>query len=459
MWTIAKWSLARFWKLKLWIPALLLPAALFLLFLWRSGGSTSSSFVFLLGLLLYFLPGLAILFTLTTVDRSQWGMLRSTPLGFLRLLSGYWLGGTLTFLASIFLLVALGFAVGFLELDDSPGKEAIEYHAPTELSPGLGMPRDIRGDWISAGCPHTFEFQEIGGERDPAAFLSVAVGRVYIELCGNDIVSRRIRRESSVDLELQFPGDSPDAPQLAAPVLVKLRKREPQPVRIPVSAVREDGRLLVTVAKVATEDDPEPELGVLARHEDHAGHDHGHGTDRETREVRGPQIVWLEDRRNHNGVNHSGLLVVSRKIGFLGNFGRASLLAAGLIPLLVGMSTFAAALFRRAVAFAFCLTLYLCGVTMTFLREIVESLGWQSSASIFGVFRRPTFFDTALKALLDFWLTVLPDFEVFRASTQLSSGEAVQWATVGFAHALALVYVGAFLVLTLAGLRRWELTQ
>ena len=96
---------------------------------------------------------------------------------------------------------------------------------------------------------------------------------------------------------------------------------------------------------------------------------------------------------------------------------------------------------------------------MSFLREIVESLSWQSSTGILGVFRRPTSFDTALKALLDFWLAVLPDFEIFRASVQLSSGEAVRWGTVGFAHSLALVYLGAFLVLALAGLWRWEVTR
>jgi hypothetical protein len=460
---ILKWTLARFFKLRLWILAVLLPATLYLGLVFRAESSAEEPYLFLLGLLLYLLPALAIVSTLTAVDRSQWAMWKTTRLGFPGILVGYWLGGTLPFVLSTLLLTGLALGVGFVDGVDSSGKRGLEYYSPSVVSMGTPTKEMNWGaEWFAAGCPTTIGLRDVHVRESDFgsslnAKLAALVGRRYSRVVDGQ-ETHTVLREPSIALEVRFP--APVGDDFAPPVELPLHGTERASFEIPTSAVH-DGQLVVLVSRSG---------------EEHAaGHDHDRDRDHEDEQIKeivhrhdhddgpgipGEKVFWFSTHHNHNGIPDAGLLVVKRPISFLENFGRAGVLAAALIPLLVAMAVFAAALFRRAIALAFSFTLYLCGVTMTFLQEIAESLEIQSAAGIFGgAPRLPTSLDRVLKAMVDFWLSVLPDFEYFTGSALLSTGEAVRWGTVVSGGGIAAAYVVAFFVLALAGLWRWEVTR
>ena len=454
---VARWTLGRFFKLRLWIPAVVLPALLYLVLLFLGDDSLEAPHLFLLGLLLYMLPALAIVSTLTAVDRSQWVLWKTTRLKFSELLGGYWLGGSVPFIASALILTGLGLGIGSVKGVGETGRVGIEYDGSDSRRMGIpGQPMDWN-EAIAAGCPWTLEWNDIDvtassvdGVLDARLAARFARQYTYPELGGET----RLEPEHSIEVEIRFPGMSGE--DLAPPIPLELRGSNPTRFSIPGQVVR-DGHVVLVVHCHEPEhyDDEDHD-----HHHEHGDeilekHDHGVGEG-----IPGPAVLWFVDDRNHNGVPETDVLIVRRPISFLTNFGRAGILAAFLIPLVVAMATFAAALFRRAIALAFSLTLYVCGVTMTFLHEITESLELQSAAAIFGVTpRRPTWIDQMLKGVVDFWLSVLPDFEMFSGSALLSTGEAVQWGTIAAGGGLSALYVLAFLALAMAGLWRWEVTR
>jgi hypothetical protein len=224
-----------------------------------------------------------------------------------------------------------------------------------------------------------------------------------------------------------------------------LKDLEAIPFTVP-AGVPQDGRLVVVVRK-ATE--PEEEIPPSGGAEERWG----------------PACFWFRPVEDGNLVPVEGLLVVKRLTSFHGNFLLAGLLAGALLFLAGGMATLAGALFSQAVAFAFCLTIFLCGLSMPFLRESVETLSFQSALNLLSdpaelvLQKKPTWFDRGLEHFLNFWITVLPDFSSYRGGEYLFSGKAIRWITVLRAHALGIGYALGFLLLALLGLRRWEVNR
>ena len=243
----------------------------------------------------------------------------------------------------------------------------------------------------------------------------------------------------------------------------------PVKLSIPANAIRDDGSLVLSVARVEEAGENDRDDGVLLKH-DHKEHNHEKHAkeepdqeglnEEELNEEVGKKFFWFESRRDRNGKPESGLQVVRDRIGFISNFVRTSLQAAALIPLLVALTTLAAALFSRPVAFAFVLTLFMCGSSMAFLIDVVDSLQLRSASLVFGgVAKPPTALDWALKHFLEFWILVLPDFDRMRGAAWLFSGDAIRWVTILHAQGLAALYTVVSLLPTSVFLRRWEVMR
>jgi hypothetical protein len=464
----------RFFRLRMWIPGLLVPLLLFLLAHLGSEGSPRLARKVLLDYLLYVLPALAILFILGSADRSRWGLMMASPLGFTRLLAGICLGGLLPHAACHLGLVAI--AWGAAAWSGDPGGAVFEYHSQVRFwrggpaAPQLRLGLDAQGkiEWLEDSSPWTFEVRGVPPDASAPeplpAYWIAEVGRPVVERDAAGAASYRIYEARAAPARVRF--QDAEGRDRCPPRSIELLDGRPVPMAVPRAAVLPDGRILAVIEADPTRARP-PERGPPG--------DHAHGPEAETD---GHEVFWFDrvlDRnhlpdaegkftpsRGRGGAPAAGLLVVRRSHSAAATLWRLGFLLLGLLPLVAAMATFSSAVFGIAVAFAFNLTVTACGLTMGFLREVVQSLSMYSTAVLLGgpgnpqFLRKPGVFDRALEALLKFWLAVLPDFRRFEAAPFFVREELVAWSEVGIAAGVGLAYALSFLLLCRALLWRWE---
>ncbi len=469
MFAIARLMWIRFRRLGLWAPALIVPLALVGVALFVGDQPVTLASKLILDFVFYALPALAILALITAVDRSRWDLVLTRPIGFGRLLLGIWAGGTAPFLGCHVLLVLTAATISALGPEPEPSASAapasaVEYASDVRFWRGtpdrpFGEPtvvseREERLAWLESPAPWTFEVRGVRGGTAPGGFIEARlvteVGRTVVH--GHEAGPPELYRAKSISARVRFQdGHGED---LAPPVDLVLLNREKVDFLIPPAAVLEDGRLFVVVEST------EERSATGAEHD-------------------GVFVFWFErrlsssDRSGEDGVfalalddRHlpaSGLLVVQRRWPQSVNILRTGLLGAGLLPMVTAVATFSAALFGMAVSFAFNLTLFLCGISMGFLEEVVDSLSIVSTTVLLGdpldlqVLREPGWFDHALESFLRFWLLVLPDFRGFHGVDYLLGGEAVAWRMITEASGAALGYSACFLAGAFLLLRSWEI--
>lgn len=446
MTVFASWMLRRFWRSGLWMPALLLPPIVFAGVLLSGDGAPEVPYAVLLGLQLHLLPVLAVVHVLTSVHRARWDLLLTRRVGFPGLLLGTWIGGALPLLACLAVSTGIATVVGLAsERVRSRAIPGRDYYPQADIWRGLPaaaapIPADPtdRRKWLESDAPWTIEIRGVRrGQEALRAEIRAEIGR-FLEENGRFVLYSSDRLEARV----RFP--DPEGGRDRAPPVegLDLRDGRAVPFAIPAAAVRYDGSLLVSVERA----DEHPETRTALESGSAGAHEH----------ARGRTVFWFDRRPGPNGHLRGGLFVVSERIGFAANFARASVQGAGLVVLLSALTTLAAFLFSRPVAFAFLLTVFVCGSSMAFLREVVDSLSIRSSIQIFGRLRQPTLFDSALKAMMEFWIAVLPDFGPLKGDGLVFHGLAIRWSTILEAHAMVLGYTVLCLAAAAVCLRRWE---
>jgi len=480
LFVIAREMFFRFIRLWLWVPALILPLSLFFLALIKGSSPLDLAQKVMLDCLLYLLPSLAIISILTSVDRSRWDLILIRPIRRRSLILGIWLGGILPYLLCYLVLIVVVMGVCSFYEDESGGEEstAVEYHGDFRFWRGspsrpLPPPEPIpikKLEWLKMKAPWTFELRGIkeiansseNGGKLEGRFLS-EVGRAVVEKHDNDKDHAVLYKAGDIPVVVRFVDE--DENERCPPVHLTLEDQKPVPFYIPASAVLDDDRILVVVEKDTHEHHDHEE-----EHQAHDGERHLHSDsslvfwfDRVLQGSFRPDDDYrFKPSLTSNYTPYSGLLVVSRRRSVGENFLRIGLLAMGLLPLLVSMATFTVAMFGPAVAFAFNLTIFLCGVSMSFLKEVVESLSIASSSMILGdptkaqILRKPTWFDSLLESYLKFWISVLPDFQIFQGARFLIGGEVASWPVIMEGYGWSLLYAVLFLCFSVLFLWRRE---
>ncbi|MBI4585463.1 MAG: hypothetical protein HY717_15730 [Planctomycetes bacterium] len=446
--SIISWLIKRFLRLGLWLPGFLLPLLLFAAIL-VGDRSTELAASALLDYLLYALPALAAIAVLTSADRSSWDLILTRPLRFPGFLLAIWAGGVVPPLACHLLLIAI--AAAAMAFFDS-GTGAVEFHrkvewrrgTPAAPAPEPGKGRAARIAWLERSDPWTFVAGGLRqGGRDLEGWLCAEVARLVKEE-GQE--PRLLKGSAPVSLSFWKEDGSEAAPA----VVLELKDLKPAKFKVPRPLIGGEDRLTMMVERMEArgrEDQQDP--GGEA-----------------------PAVVWFGDFNDRFRIQYSdnftpitGLFIAERDIGFAENFLRSGLLAAGLLPLVVGLAAFAAALFSPAVAFATFLTVFVCGSAMTFLRDAVGILSLESAAVLLRVpdqaayLKKPDWITQLFGKVAQFWIAVLPDFRYFRGGRFLFEGEAIAWLNVLRAQGIGLAYAAAFLALAALLLMRWEYSR
>ena len=483
MLVISKEMLTRFLRLWLWVPAFILPFFLFCMVLLKESASFEFAQKLILDCLLYLLPALAVITVLTSVDRSKWTLLLTRPIRLHTLLIGVWVGGILPYLLCYLALIFIVMGVGsFYKTGEGIHEEAtaVEYHlnvrfwrgVPANPLPPPEMDSLKKLEWLKMNSPWTFDLRGIGeivpspsnGDKIEGRFLA-EVGRAIVESHGHDGDHALLYKARDIPVVVKFLGE--DGKECCPAKHLSLLDQKLVPFDIPPEAVLDNDRLLIMVEKDNSQ-----------QHHQHENHHERQGI----HESHEDNLVFWFDRVLKRGFTSdaeykfkpsltenytpaSGLLVVSRRRSVNENFFRIGILAMGLLPMVVGMATFTVVLFGPAVAFAFNLTIFLCGLSMSFLREVIESLSIVSSSMLLGdptksqILKKPTWFDSALESYLKFWITVLPDFQIFQGSDFLIKKEMANWLAIGESYVVSISYATSFLLLAFLFIWRREIKE